>query len=158
MGLRETLNKNPTVWLGVLGLVAVAALLYFFVFADDGNYGEYAPAHYSVDDGQTFFVDDSGRLAPFEKDGKEAVMARVFEDRETGESFVAYLTKYASDADREAAEKAAGRDGGPAPLIKRPGDAEWIKMDDPAKQEEVAAIRRVRESPAGNPVKSVTPY
>src|SRR5947207_12339964 len=49
-------------------------------------------SYYSTDDGKTYFEDSADHLVPFDKDGKEAVRAHVFQCG-GGAPFVGYLEK-----------------------------------------------------------------
>lgn len=111
-------------------------------------------AFFTVDEGRTWFADDVSRLAPFDKDGKQAVRAYVFKCPD-GTKFVAYLERLNPEARRvlEQAEK-AGPDGKGAPNaaairsayksgreVKRPGDANWVNVENLREAGQVMAVK-----------------
>src|SRR5947207_15826357 len=49
-------------------------------------------SYFTTDDGKTYFEDSADKVAPFDKDGKEAVRAHVFKCGQ-GAPFVGYLEK-----------------------------------------------------------------
>ncbi len=105
---------------------------------------------FSDDDGKTWFVDDGTKIAPFDHDGKEAVLVKVFEDKD-GKQFVGYLMKFTDEAKKKivqgqqtrqirtglSAEQAKPFSG---LMVKRPGDADWVSDIDPKGLE----IKKVR--------------
>ncbi len=158
MSLRETINKNPMPWLAGIGLIVVGVLAYFVFLSGGHQSGVVQPSYYSTDNGATYFVDES-QPAPFTKDGTEAVRAVVARDRETGEEFVAYLTKFKSEEDRQKAievEETGARIGVPPMLYKKPGDSEWVDAAVEANAEKVAAIKKI-VAPSGGSFSIVVP-
>src|SRR4051812_12687322 len=145
MGIRESINRNPKVAVGV-GAGLVAFTLVFVLFqVMDLNGSTRIPsadehAFFTVDDGKTWFVGDINTLAPFDHEGKQAVRAYVYEcDRER---FAGWLERYTEEGKKarqqvvEAAKK--GRPDGRLVYIssmsgrelKRPGDAAWTVATD----------------------------
>src|SRR5688500_18453397 len=129
------MNKNPGVAIGVISLVILLAgyMIYRNLAPGPGDLPP-AKAFYTIDDGATYFVDDIAKLAPFQKDGKEAVRAHVFEC--DGKQIVGYLEKYTSQAKIQI-EKAATGTGDRAAwtrmeieengrLVKKPKGARWV--------------------------------
>lgn len=96
MGLRETLNKNPAL---TTGATIAATVLAIGLIAWQLRPAPAAklPTHryYTIDDGQNWFSDlrPPGRLPPFKKDGKDAVIAHVYQYG-TEKPFVLYMEKY----------------------------------------------------------------
>jgi hypothetical protein len=144
MSLREALNKKPALTGGVMAVIVAAAIAVAV-----GTSASYGPRHrdkafYSVDDGQTWFVDDVNKVPPFEHDGKQAVRARVFTSDGGKTSFVGYLERYTPEAKKllESAlaqakqGKVTGREGMDAMLhgteVKKPGATKWVKRSDPS--------------------------
>jgi hypothetical protein len=96
---------------------------------------------FTDDDGKTWFADDGTKVAPFDHDGKQAVLAKVYETQ-NGKQFVGYLMKFTEEARAKvlqtqithqahsgpAAEKGVAYSG---LLIKRPGDMQWVPAEDP---------------------------
>ena len=154
MSVRDSLNKNPALWLGIIGLLVAIGLVYVLFLREGSNDNVTMPGYYSVDDGQTYFTTNPSGPPPFEHEGQPAVQAIVYKDRETGEMFVPYLRKFREeDHDKVRELEAAGGRGTPVPaMIKKPGDAEWLFEGDPQDAAEIQEIMTVTQSPAGNPV------
>jgi len=100
MGLREKLNENPAITTGATIAIIVIAVG-FIIFSALPSGGPRIPnaAYYTVDEGDTLFTADVNKVAPFDKDGKPAVLAHVFTcgDKE----FVAYLERYTPEAKKQ---------------------------------------------------------
>ncbi len=147
MGIRESLNQNPAITTGItIGIIVIA--LGFIVYQIVGGDGAGSPVtemYYTTDDGATYFADDANKVAPFDKDGKEAVRCYVFKCSD-GKPFVAYLERMQKDAKvkYEAALKASANapEGAPPSMdlemiqmegmeVKKPGDAKWAKRNGP---------------------------
>jgi hypothetical protein len=145
------MNEKPAVAAGVaIGLIvlAVVGILWY-----SGSIGGGGPAgadgigdaqrYYTVDDGKTWFADSYNKIPPYEKDGKTAVLAKVFKDLDNGGAlFVGYLTRHTPEAKRmleERQQKGATADLGPIELAaggieyKKPltGDTGWMRSGDP---------------------------
>jgi len=143
MGVRERLNNNPRVAIGVAAAIVVVTCTVVALQFSGASTGEpSASAFFTIDDGQTWFVDDAIKLAPFQRDGKEAVRAYVFECN--GTRFVNHLERFTPDG-RKAAETAIGAKGteqaasvaGQLRLsgaeIKKPGAKQWTALSDMTK-------------------------
>jgi hypothetical protein len=153
VGIRETLQKRPSLAAAAAGVMIVGGAIAIYVQARDfGSSGE-GRAFFTTDDGKTFFADRNTRLAPFEKDGKQAVRAHVFECG--GQRVVGYLSCYRPEAIRATQEPKAARDAGQPPpnpqalaavgtaglLLKRPGDPGWVSQADAALATQVRLFR-----------------
>ena len=152
MGIRETLNENPRITTGItIGIIVVVLLV--IVLQMRG--GDSAPlgggtggttVYFSDDDGKNYFPDDMKKVPPFDHGGKEAVRAYVFEC--DGKTFVNHLVRYTPDA-KKRLEAMGGTisSGDPTAAesiqagmeLKRPGEKEWVKANEPRADE----IRRV---------------
>jgi hypothetical protein len=143
MGWRELVNRRYK------GVVVVSALLAIVVagwtmvghFSEAGSVTYVSVAFYTTDDGQTFFRDDFERIPPYDKSGKQAVRAVVFEAN--GKPFVGYMSRFSQSAkaaiEKYNADMATGKytSGPPASFAayqiatmsgaeyKRPGDKSW---------------------------------
>jgi hypothetical protein len=142
MSLRETLNKNPMVFAGIV-VVAIVICGWFGWSQMSGGSGVKVPnsAFFTVDEGKTLFADERGKLTPFDKDGKPAVRAYVFKCPD-GTQTVAYLERYTEKGkavvERYRAEQKANPGKPPASIgemsalgrfateVKRPGDKDWV--------------------------------
>lgn len=151
MGLRETLNKNQGLVVGVVVVLILAAgWVAFTQFRGGGGADIPNASFYTDDNGATFFKDDYMKVPPFDHNGKEAVRAFVYECN--GKQFVAYMERYSPEA-RPLVEKlrVEGKNLDRAQIQKvitatqtgkqrkRPADADWgaaggiapqIKCDD----------------------------
>lgn len=138
MGIREQLNRKPGASAGAAAaLIALAAI--FLVLQLRAGSGGSDQAFFTVDDGETWFADDISKLPPFQRDGKEAVRAYVFECG--GKKFVNHLERLTPEARKlmEATAEAqkAGKPPPPPPAsagrtvmwgqeFKKPGEKEWV--------------------------------
>src|SRR4051794_19337477 len=101
MGIRETLNKYQKTAM-VVSAVAVLAVVAIAIASQNDSLAVKPPKYqyFSDDDGKTFFEDDYSKVGPFERNGREAVCARVFRCKD-GKLFVGYLER-AADAKAKA--------------------------------------------------------
>jgi hypothetical protein len=106
--LRERINKYPTQSAAVAAGGIVLALLFIMWQACGGSGGGPGKSYYSVDDGATFFVDDSNKIPPFKHEGKDAVRAHVFRCG-SGEPFVGYLEMYDPQTKKMMEDAIAGK-------------------------------------------------
>src|SRR5690348_14692338 len=94
MSLRARLNRQPALAAGLV-FVAISACGWVIWTQTAGASGASVPntALFTVDEGQSLFSDQAGRLTPFDKDGKAAVRAHVYRCPD-GTEVVAYLERY----------------------------------------------------------------
>ena len=160
MGIRQTLNEKPQVAIGAsaaLLVVALGAVAYQLAGASSTDGARTRKVFVSVDDGQTFTVQPSDQIPPFMLDGKEAVLARVYEC--DGKRFVAYLQKFTpggkASLEKLQAERGVAAVNAAAPtglaesdyLYKKPGGSEWVSPTDP----QAAEVLRI-QCPGGGGV------
>jgi hypothetical protein len=134
MGIRERINDNRGLTIGVICVVIAigVGMIVVQVLANRKAYPTKLPdAYYSIDDGQTFFAENSENIAPFEYKGKTAVRAYVFACSD-GKQFVGYLERYTPEARRAIVVE---KKSGPQLQIygrelKKPGAATWTKSGD----------------------------
>jgi hypothetical protein len=141
MGIREALNRRPKLAAVVgIGLCAVAVPIMIWANSS-GVPGRASKAYYSDDDGKTFFSDDIDKLYPFDRNGKQAYRAYVYECKD-GKRFVSYLARYTDGAKGKIADlerntsdpEAAGQANqlrSSAIEIKKPGDEKWVSQFSP---------------------------
>jgi hypothetical protein len=144
VGIRETLNKNPSITTGVtIGIIVVAlvAIIYQAFF-----YGrpDLSPprSFYSIDDGKTWFDDDANKIPPFAHEGGQAVRVFVFKCGEKGAPFVGYMERFTPEAAKKMTELSkTGSPDDPMAIeqlqmtgveIKKPGDPKWHLRNTPA--------------------------
>jgi len=169
MGIREKLNEQRGITIGATCALIVLALV-MVAMQMRGGRSTAAEAvtsgksFYSTDDGKTWFVDESTRIPPFMKDGKEAVRAHVYRTKD-GTEFVGFLERY-SPAGKKMLDAAAARQSDPLMVTdnslaaaeatewKKPGETKWVSANDPR----VGTVTTV-VSPkgAGDTVQPVTP-
>lgn len=102
MGLREKMNENPRVTTAITaGVVVVALMLIVYQLWPEAPIQPLSKAYYTVDDGQTYFVEDIDKVPPFMHEGKEAVRAHVMQCGETGKPFVGWLEKFTPEAKKK---------------------------------------------------------
>ncbi len=120
MGIRESLNTNPLVGgiVGVLLVVLAGAVLYHF-FAPEKSVA-LTKACYSDDDGQTFYLDDVYKVAPYDHEGKEAVRAVVFTYDNGSKKYIGYLQKYNQEYKQKLDDSVAkaNKDGIPLSMLE----------------------------------------
>jgi hypothetical protein len=152
MSVRESIDRHRPIAVGAA--VAVIAAAVFLIVRNSISSSSMSLMSgtrdfYSVDDGQTWFVDKAEQVPPYDHDGKTAYRARVFSVN-GGKPFCAYLERYAETArkrlaaaergDRQAAGLAEGRPisslmselaNGGGLEIKKPGAGNpWVRRDD----------------------------
>src|SRR3954466_10383727 len=107
MGIRETLNQNPRIALGVMiGVVAIAVgYVVMQVLASRKTFPSKSPEDFfTVDDGKTFFAASRDNLPPFDYQGKQAVHAYVFECSDSHKRFVGVLERYSAESRKKLIE------------------------------------------------------
>ena len=165
MGVRETLQKKQWISGVIAGVVIVGAIVAIIIQAR--SYGSTAEgdAYFTDDDGATFFTDDGKKQAPFDRNGKQAVRAHVFECG--GKRVVGFMSGYTPEALKLVAEaqkyKGTGKpppnahplaSGAPMGLMaERPGDAAWVPQADAGR----GTMVRVFRCPDGSTPQEVEP-
>ncbi len=147
MGIRESLNKNPVVTTGVTAAIIVVSLFFAgkMLFCS-GPKVSTPPnkAYYTTDtnitDPAQLFIDDIDKAVPFDKDGKKAVRAIVFECPSDKKRVIVYYEKLTEsgmkewDKFKDAKSKAMMAEN----LIDKfaymkPGGDKWYTQDTTAK-------------------------
>ena len=146
MGIRETLNENPRLTTGVTAGIIGVTLLWILWSTFGGGGGVEGgsgggKAFFTDDDGKTWFADDATKIPPFDRSGKQAVRAHVYKC--DGKTFVNHMERYTPDAKKKleaAMSQGSGAIADPTMMdtiqatgleYKSPGQANWIKMNDP---------------------------
>lgn len=98
MGLREKLVQNkPLAVTLVAGIFVAAGVSMVYQFRNGMPARPEVPrVYFTVDDGRSYFADSADQIAPFTKDGKQAVRAHVYSCN--GKPFVAFLERYTTSA------------------------------------------------------------
>lgn len=138
MGIRQKLNQNSAATSGAAAALIILALVVVVWQAWPRNTKDPNRAYFTVDEGQTYFVDDIRKDPPFDKDGKVAVRAQVVRCGRD-KPFVAFVERFTPEAKKYIAEMEAKGKGSSVSRgdlsfngaeIKRPGETEWIKWSD----------------------------
>jgi hypothetical protein len=139
VGIRETINKNPAVSSGVviaLIVVALAAIVWELSPKHSGKLG--VQIYFSDDDGKTFYEDSMTNIPPYQHNGNEGDIAKVYQVS-GGTPFVGYLLKYNDEALANQSNPDYVMATGT--LVKRPGDADWHPLDSSSGQDIVHHIK-----------------
>ena len=144
MGIRETLNKNPSITTGAtIGIIVLAIIVIVWQLWPSG--GEAIPpakTFFSIDDGANWFEDDAEKVPPFSHNGKEAVRAHVYVCAD-GTKFVGYLERYNAEGKAKLDKIMATAKGGRYPPerfeidethkeYKKPGKTgKWVNAKHP---------------------------
>ena len=135
MTLREKINRNPQQASIIAASLIGVALLFIIWYNCSGTASGTGRSYYSIDDGQSFFEDDSKKIPPFKHEGKDAVRAHVFKCGD-GTPFVGYLEMY-NPQDKKLMEDALAGKAPPAAyagfsgqaMVKKPGPQyQWIAL------------------------------
>ena len=147
MSIREFLNRNPVVT--VVAAVILLGASGWVMYSQAAPTAPKPPteAHFTTDDGATWFTDAVGKITPFSKDGKEAIRVQLFRCGKE-EPVVGYLERYTTKGkevvERFRAEAAANPRVAPPSIgeysmlgegameVRRPGDTEWVNRRDRA--------------------------
>ena len=171
-GLREIINQKRSTFLAIAVLLLIGAACYMAYM----QWPEPPPrggdkAFYTVDDGQTWFVDSIYKTPPFKHDGSIAVRALVFSYHNGRQTFCPVVERYAAEKKKvlDDAIADAQHEGKPLSsiaLFKEPAlengmevkpsnsDHEWVSRSD---RDESAKILGSIKAQDGSAVDSVIP-
>jgi hypothetical protein len=162
MGIRETLNRRPGVAVAA-ATVAIGFAAMFLFWTSREPPVRLQQAFYTDDDGKSWFTDDVDKIYPFERNGKLAHRAYVYQcDGE--KPFVGYLARYNESTRKTLAElSAAAADADTAAQIaelrgsgielKKPGDSKWV----PQSSSDGEALQRHPQCPSGGAARGLAP-
>lgn len=128
MSIRERLQTNKVLGVGVGAvLIVIAAVSFAYQFWPQRKPSP-GMQYYTDDDGQTWFQDSIENVAPFDHNGKTAVMAVLYSYDNGSKKFCGYLAKYTPDSKKklEAAFADAKSKGQPLYLVAIPHDRFFI--------------------------------
>jgi hypothetical protein len=137
MGIRETLNKKPGVAIAVASALVVVAVA-VMIWANRGVPHRVSTVYYTDDNGKSWFADDVDKLYPFDRSGKQAYRAYVYQCG-SEPPFVHYMAKL-TDAGRTKISELQGKPNDPeakgliaklrstAIEVKRPADEKWVPL------------------------------
>jgi hypothetical protein len=171
MGIRENLREKPAVTTiaAVLLVLASAAIISHAYWPE--KKANIEQALYSDDDGKTWFGDSIFRVAPFDHNGKTAVVAEIYSYDDGSKQFCGYLVRMKPEAKtllEAALANAKQRNEPPGKIslyqdhnfmqrnmeVKLPGaNQSWIDFNDPKAQK----IFEVH-SPDGSTIDQVLVY
>ena len=163
MGLRDHLNDNPRVVTGLtVGVIVVVLALLLWPGGEGGSRvssAKGAKLFFTIDDGVSWFPDDADKVPPFQKDGRDAVRAVVFQCA-GGQPFLGYLSRFTPDGKRvmEEAQKKGGRAANDPTLletmeVKAPKSKDWVRINDPKAQ----SVLQVKCPGGGGDAREVAP-
>ena len=170
-GLREIINEKKTIAFGAAILMIAGAGLYLAYMQRPQLRPNGDKAFYTVDDGQTWFIDSIYKTPPFDHNGKVAVRAMVYSYDNGHQMFCPAVERYTSDTKTtlDNAIAQAVRDGKPLTSIsvfnspetmdgmevKLSGSGnEWISRSD---KDKAAKVLSSVKAPDGSAVDSVIP-
>jgi hypothetical protein len=157
--VEETTNKKPVV-IVVACCVALIVSAWVIVRSLRPRAPETVGQHlyYTDDDGETWFVADNKAKPPFDHNGKEAVCVFLYSCDGGKTKYVSYLLKFDSSVSgntRDDPEPSATPQipvGAPGTLVKRKGDAKWVRYSDWIVNRVDFVPRSCPDSPAHKPV------
>jgi hypothetical protein len=163
MGIRETLNNRPGIATGVaIAAIAIAAGVMAWTSRETPT--RLQQAYYSDDDGKSWFADDVDKVYPFERNGKPAYRAYVYQCGNE-KPFVHYLARY-NDSTKAKLEKLVKSGAGDPDVaaevaelrgtgieLKKPGDSKWV----PQSSSDGEALQRHPQCPNGAEVRGLAP-
>lgn len=163
MGVREMLNRNRGVAVGVTVALLASAIISSIFMHEQSPPAPKTRAYYTTDDGSTYFVDTIDKVVPFNHDGKPAYRAYVYKCRDE-KPFVAYLERYteegrvrltnlrAGPSDTSVAKQIAQLQSEQAE-VKKPRDIVWVS----AKSSSAADVINVKCPGGGSDTVVVLP-
>ncbi len=137
MSFRDMMNKRPRLS-GAIALVGVLAIGILIWFQAKSLAPPKPGAHYSNDDGASYFSDAPDRVTPSDRNGKPAVRPRVSQN--DGKPFVGYLERQTPQAGALITRVKNRKPGDPSPTpaemgivmsgreFKKPGEPSWIPL------------------------------
>lgn len=142
MSVIENLRDKKGLSVGLSAGMVVIAILIAYMSLKSNIPGDVKKAFYSVDDGDTYFVDDLNKAYPFDHNGKQAYRAYVFRGNQDGKKFVGFLERM-NDAGRakmvelaaqphDKAEPDIARLLATCTEVKKPHDTQWAPVNSPA--------------------------
>jgi hypothetical protein len=144
MGVREFANryqKQVSIAGGVFTALCISVIV-IEIFASRQSHSTKPPDYYfTVDDGQTWFVESSEKYPPFDYKGGQAVRAYVFQCS-SGKKFVGFLERYSASTKKDL-DAGKPLDTGMIRFgreLKRPGDAKWTKTGDMATETKIQNV------------------
>lgn len=149
MNVRQVLAEKPRITTAITVAVILVVLGYIvYTNMRGGVGGGPGPvpnqSFFTVDDGKTWFAADANNIPPFEHNGRQAVLARVY--RCDGKTFVNHMERFTPQA-KKRLEEALARSAGGADVfladmggieVKAPGSGEWISASHPSAAKVIA--------------------
>jgi hypothetical protein len=163
VGIRETLNRKPSVAISATALVALAAIGFCIWYVlPSARQANLAHEYFTDDDGATWFTASNTDIPPFDHNGRLAVIAKVFRCR-NGTAFVGYLAKFSPEAKKRMIQaRASGhmqlgtsveKQTGPDMLVKKPSGKEWVDVRSP----QAAAVMKITCPDGGSDYEQLPP-
>jgi hypothetical protein len=97
MSIREAIEKKPS--LSIVIAILLVLIAGYFLFRSGGQ-SQAIPvsSYFTIDDGQTTFLESAERAAPFDHDGKPAYRVWMFSCDGGRTKFPGYLERYTPEA------------------------------------------------------------
>jgi hypothetical protein len=135
MGLREKMNENPKVSMGIaIGIVVLALVWLIFSLmpgsAEPAKKSGPVKCYLSEDDGKTYFPGERNVSLPAQgPSGKDAYIAHVYEDG-YGKKVVGWLEKYTDEGNKMIKSGNISRQFENERLVKKTGPAnkKWVSI------------------------------
>jgi hypothetical protein len=135
MHIREKLDQFKSAGAIAAVLMIIGACIYAYMNSGDLRPPGYRSVFFTTDDGKTWFEDSVENVAPYTKDGKQAVQAHVYSCNGGKVKFVGYLERMSPEAKAEIDKYKAMNSMPDTPTaqriyeggvqVKRPGEPEW---------------------------------
>jgi hypothetical protein len=128
--------------------IALGIIVYLSITGADPT--SYNPGFFSDDQGSTYFMDVTTRIAPFDHNGKQAVHADVFTCDANKTKFVGYLDRYKTEmkawldhppADKSARIALMEQAAIHGVEIAAPHSNQWFDRDSPEAQKIIDNVR-----------------
>ena len=142
MSLREKINQDPKLGIGIGAAILVIAVVFIVVQSRGGKKQVLPPddttkGYFTDDDGATTFVADLTNVPPFDHNGKTAVRVKMFVAA-NGQKFIGWLEQYDA-ATKKKLDARLDANKGELPeriintevqqvQVKKKGDKTWAKV------------------------------
>jgi len=136
---REMIQKSKLITGSVaIALLGLSVLIILLSRKSQVVVGHLTEFYFTDDDGKTCFAGPSSTFVPFDHNGREAVICVVYQD-DQGRNFAGYLERAGDDWVAAAKKMSPSQrqnllmaQVGDDLMVKRPGDAVWVKFSSPA--------------------------
>jgi hypothetical protein len=135
MGIIEKLNDNPKLGFGVGAAILVLGLGFIVLQSSGGSHvAVVKKAHYTDDNGKTFFRDSVNKIPPFDRGGKQAYRADVFKCP-AGHEYVGLIHRFTPEGRAEMESHIAQRPHDPEGSLRMGIERRQMEMRKPSDNE-----------------------